>query len=119
MKIRLLFFVCLLGLTSASRAADPPPTFRWVSYNGDPTKPESLDFQVTLDRKGPTQFYKLGDWIEGTRWKLERFEQKTQRQGQVDADASELTLRNTQTKEMLSLPLNKPVAVLTAEKTGK
>lgn len=72
----------------AAPAADPPPTFRVVfkSYNGDPTKPESVDFQInTLDRTGPTRFYKLGQTIEGTKWKFERFEPKTQREGQADA----------------------------------
>jgi len=98
----------------AAAIAAEPSTFRIVfkSYNGDPANPETLDFQLnTLDRKGPTQFYKIGETMEGTDWKFESFEYKSQRNAQGrEEDVSVLTLRNNQTKEKLLLPLNKIVS---------
>jgi hypothetical protein len=78
-------------------------------YNGDPGKPDTLDFQInTLDRTGPTQFYKLGQSIEGTKYRFDKFEHKTRKNPSTgaDEDVSELTLTNTETNESVILPLN-------------
>lgn len=77
-------------------------------YNGDPKKPDSLDFQInTLDRTSPSQFYKLGQSIEGTKYRLDKFEYKTRENPSTKAqeDISELTLTNTETNESVILPL--------------
>jgi hypothetical protein len=91
-----------------------PVRFRLVfaSYNGDPKKPETLDFQInTLDRTGPTEFYKLGGMLAGTKFKIEKFEFKTQVNPatKADEDVSELTLVNIESGDVLVLPLYKVV----------
>jgi hypothetical protein len=79
------------------------------SYNGEPNKPETLDFQInTLDRTGPTRFYKLTESIEGTKYRFDKFEHKTTRKPKHPGrdDVSELTLTNSETNESVILPLN-------------
>ena len=88
-------------------AASANPTFRFASYNGDPTNPKNIDFQIKrLDVSGPTHFYKLGDTVTGTKLKLTKFDFKTRQNPKGgDEDVSELTLVNTETKESIVLVL--------------
>ena len=58
----------------------------------------------TSDLKEPTQFVKLGDPIRGTKFKLVKFEEKSeQNKYGTTIDVSELTLENQETHEPLSL----------------
>jgi hypothetical protein len=58
----------------------------------------------TSDLKEPTQFLKLGDPIRGTKFKLVKFEEKSeQNKYGTTIDVSELTLENQETHEPLSL----------------
>ena len=58
----------------------------------------------TNDRKEPTQFLKIGDWIRGTKFKILKFVEKydTNKYG-TKLDVSELILENVETHEQLSL----------------
>jgi hypothetical protein len=87
------------------------------AYNGDPTKPADLDFQINSYEKGAqasaakvgTQFLKLGAIVGATPYRIEKFELKTKvnpKTGGED-DVSELTLKNTETEEPVVLVLNK------------
>jgi hypothetical protein len=81
---------------------------RFNSYNGDPKKPESLEFQIdTLNLRQPTQFLRLGDAVRGTKFKLDKFEFKTVVNPSTGAetDVSELTLLNTEFNEPVTLTL--------------
>ncbi|MEY2564559.1 MAG: hypothetical protein QOH88_2752 [Verrucomicrobiota bacterium] len=58
----------------------------------------------TSDLKEPTQFLKLGDPIRGTKFKLVKFEAKSEKnQYGTTIDVSELTLENMETHEPLGL----------------
>jgi hypothetical protein len=120
--MKTLLLLVLLGLVAALSAADSTvPRLVFASYNGDPKKPESLDFQInTLDRTSPTRFHKLGETIEGTKWKIESFEHKVRRDVQGrEEDISELKLRNLETKQTVVLPLGKPLSVRPGTETQK
>lgn len=78
------------------------------SYDGDPKKdkPEAMSFQInTLDLRQPTEFLKIGDTVRNTKFKIEKFDFKTQvnPKTSVDEDVSELTLLNTETQEHIVL----------------
>jgi hypothetical protein len=62
----------------------------------------------TVSKTGVTQFYKIGDQIAGTNFKLFKFEPKkvTDNRTGGEKDVSELTLKNTESNELLVLPLN-------------
>lgn len=79
------------------------------AYTGDPLDPASLTFQInTLDVNQPTQFLKLGDKIEGTKFKLDKFEFKSfVTENGVKTDISELTVVNTETGDSVLLVLEK------------
>ena len=85
------------------------PQFRFVAYDRDPAKtdPKNMTFQINrLDVRHPAHFLKLGDTIEGTAYKLLKFQYKTRTHPRYgEEDASELTLLNTATKETLVLTL--------------
>jgi len=58
----------------------------------------------TVDGSEPTRFLKVGDMIEGTRFKIVKFTPKyTQNQYGTTVDVSELTLEQEDTKEQISL----------------
>jgi len=87
---------------------------RFDSYDGDPkkTKPEDFTFQInTIDRRGHTEFLKLGDTVSGTHFKIEKFEYKTGKNASTgeDEDLSELTVVNTETNDKAVLILNRIV----------
>ncbi|MBC8001479.1 MAG: hypothetical protein H7X97_02730, partial [Opitutaceae bacterium] len=78
------------------------------AYDGDPAKPEEMTFQVnTIDVKQPTQFRKIGEQIEGTRFKVTKFELKkvTDPSTGVDQDVSEITVQNMDTSNTVVLVL--------------
>lgn len=57
-----------------------------------------------IDLKEPTQFLKVGDMVAGTRFKIVKFNEKSEKdQYGTDKDVSELILENVDTKEQLTL----------------
>jgi hypothetical protein len=58
----------------------------------------------TIDLKQPTQFVKVGDVIGGTRWKITKFTEKSEKnQYGTDMDVSELDLEHEDTHAKLTL----------------
>ena len=81
------------------------------AYDGDPAHPEAMSFQInTVDIKQPTLFPKLNDTIEGTKFKIVKFEfKKNTDANNIDHDVSELTLENNENKDLVKLVLEKVV----------
>ncbi len=76
------------------------------AYDGNPAKPEAMQFQVnTIDVNLPTQFRKLGEQIEGTKFKVLKFELKSRLDSSTgeNEDVSELTVQNTDTQALVVL----------------
>jgi hypothetical protein len=69
-------------------------------YAGDPSMPDKITFEL-VDGKQPNSV-KVGDLIPNTKWKLQSFNYTIKK----DADASELTVVNTDTKEQKVLTLS-------------
>ena len=71
-----------------------PFRLKFNSYDGNPAKPESLTFAIdTVDMRKHTQFCKLGDLIEGTKFKVTKFECKVEKNADgIENDLSELTV---------------------------
>jgi len=68
------------------------------------------DFQInTVDVRQPTQFVKMGDVIEGTKFKVVKFEKKSVYNDKIemDKDVSELTVEHTETGLQVVLVLEK------------
>ena len=64
----------------------------------------------TNDLKEPTQFLKIGDSIRGTKFKIAKFTEKTERNKfGTNVDVSELTLENRETGEAVTLVKEKIV----------
>ena len=82
------------------------------AYDGDPKKdkPEQFSFQInTIDLKQPSEFLKIGETVARTKFKLLKFEYKTQPNpstGEVE-DVSELTVVNTETNQPVILIYNR------------
>ena len=82
------------------------------AYDGDPKKdkPESFSFQInTIDLRQPSEFLKLGETVARTKFKLLKFEYKTQLNpttGDLE-DVSELTVINTETDQPVILVFNR------------
>ncbi|MGA3170465.1 MAG: Amuc_1099 family pilus-like system protein [Chthoniobacteraceae bacterium] len=86
-----------------------PFRLEFNAYDGEPKKPESMDFQInTLDVDQPSQFRKIGDIIEGTKFKIIKFESKFVIDPTTGSkeDVSELTVQNTETGDLVVLVLN-------------
>ncbi len=82
------------------------------AYDGDPKKdkPDKFEFQInTIDLRQPSEFLKIGSTVTNTRFKLEKFEYKAQKNPNTgeDEDVSELTLINTETEEKIVLVMNR------------
>jgi len=95
-----------------SRWIKVPFRFKFLAANGDPKKPETMEFQVNpLDAGAATQFLKLDQPIEGTKYKVSKFEfkEKLNESTQEKEDVSELTVVNTETNESVVLALDKVV----------
>ena len=81
------------------------------AYDGDPSKIDAMSFQInTVDVHQPTQFVKFNETITGTKFKIIKFTPKksTDANG-VDHDISELVLEHNETKDTITLVLEKIV----------
>ncbi len=89
-----------------------PFRFKLQGYDGDGRSgdPKTFTFQVNpLDAGGRTKFVKIGETIEGTNFKVDKFDFKEKENpstGDKD-EVSELTLVNTETKETVALIYNR------------
>jgi hypothetical protein len=85
---------------------------RFQTVNGDPAKPETLDFQINTTAMGRgSVFLKLGQVVETpkAKFKIEKFEAKMAvSPNGTEIDVSELTLVNIETGVPIVLVLNKP-----------
>ena len=83
-----------------------PFRLKFQTYDGDPKKPEAMDFQInTLDLRQPSEFLKIGDMVPKTKYKLQKFEFKeveNKKTGETN-DVSELTLLNTESNDEIVL----------------
>lgn len=89
-----------------------PFRLRFDAYDGDPSKPATLTFQInTIDVKQPTQFVKLNQQIAGTSFKPVRFEKKMAINPAIQAeqDMSELVVKHVQTGAEIEMTLGKQV----------
>lgn len=78
--------------------------------HGKTTKLEDVTFQINpLDAGGRTKFVKIGEEIEGTKFKVEKFEYKEKPNPNTgdNEDVSELTLMNSETGDKIVLILGK------------
>jgi hypothetical protein len=85
-----------------------PIPFRLMfqASDGDPAQPDKMTFQInTIDRGRKSEFLPLKATVSGTSWRLERFEKKNRlnKQTNEEEDASELTVKNTETGEEVIL----------------
>ena len=99
------------AVTPPATATPPPPNLRFVGYDKDAkkTKPKDMSFQIDLPgRRQPTEFLKLGDMVPNTRFRLTAFQYKTRFNPQTrkEEDASELTLVNVETNQVVVLTLS-------------
>jgi hypothetical protein len=88
-----------------------PFSLLFQSYNGDPSKPAEMDFQINaVGRSRSSEFLKLGEKVSGSTYRLEKFELKSRKNEKTgaDEDVSELTMLNTETNEPVTLVLTKP-----------
>src|ERR1051325_760896 len=93
-----------------------PVPFRLLfnAYDNDPANVpvESLSFQInTIDLGQRTEFLKLGEMVPNTKYKLSKFQFKTQKNESlgIDEDVSELTVENVETKEEIILVYQKTI----------
>jgi hypothetical protein len=74
-------------------------------------KPDADTFQIDMiDTRQPTQFVKMGDQIENTKYKLVDYKEKNfpDPDTGMEKDVSELTLQNTETNAKVVLVIDKP-----------
>ena len=80
-----------------------------MSYVGDPLRPEEMRFQLNTPisrSRRRSSFFKLGEVVLGTKFKLTKFEFKTRQNSEGGADdVSEVTLEHLETKEETVLVL--------------
>lgn len=88
-----------------------PFRLKFQSYSDDPKKvpKEKMDYAInTVDVRQPTQFKRIGEVIDRTKFKVIDFQFKevaNPKTGEMD-DVSELTLQHTETGEKVVLVLN-------------
>jgi hypothetical protein len=76
------------------------------AYDGEVKKPESLQFQInTVDVQQPSQFVKIGDMIQGTKFKVMGFKYKDVEDPSIGGhkDVSELIVQNTENQDNVTL----------------
>jgi len=76
------------------------------AYDGDPTKPQEMSFQINaVDRGRRTEFLKLGEKVTNSFYKLDKFEFKEVVNPSTGEkkDVSELTVINTETSDSVAL----------------
>jgi hypothetical protein len=86
-----------------------PFRLQFNAYDGDPKKPETMSFQInTVDVQQPSQFVKIGDTIQGTKFKVIGFEAKSIPNPATgsNTDVSELTVQNNETSDKVALVLD-------------
>ncbi len=117
MKARVFIPLALCCATTLAQKA-VVERIKFQAYDGEPgkTPPSEMTYQVNpLDASGRTKFVKIGDMIEGTRWRVVKFEYKEAWPGKTGSgqpvEASELTLEHLDTKRTVTLILNKTVNV--------
>jgi hypothetical protein len=83
--------------------------FVMKAWDGDPKDPASLNFQINAGRNTATQFLKIGDMVAGTKYKIDHFEQKSEKNPLTggNKDVSELTLVNTESNDPVVLVVEK------------
>lgn len=115
MKPRSLILLVLSCVTAVAQSGKLD-RIKFQAYDGDPRKTSSAEmtFQVNaLDSGRRTKFVRVGDVIEGTKWKVTKFEFKEKPAEKTvtgePEDVSELTLQHTETKRMVVLILNKAI----------
>ncbi|MGH8047939.1 MAG: Amuc_1099 family pilus-like system protein, partial [Chthoniobacterales bacterium] len=72
-----------------------------LRFNGSPD--EGVYIINTLDLKGKTQFLKIGDKIEGTPYKILKYEKKMEEKDGMEIDVSILTIENEISGEQIPL----------------
>jgi hypothetical protein len=63
----------------------------------------------TIDLRGATKFVKIGEKIEGTPYKVLRYEAKTENQNGIDVDVSVLMVENEETGKQIGLVYDREV----------
>lgn len=89
-----------------------PFRLKYQADDGDPKQPEGMTFQINpLDAGGRTKFVKYGETIEGTKFKVSKYEHKEKMNAaiQENEDVSELTVENIENGEKVILIKNKVV----------
>lgn len=88
-----------------------PFRLKFNSYDGDVAKPDSLTFQIDMiDMKQKTQFRKLGEDIEGTKFKIIKFVHKSEvNSNDVEIDLSEVTVKDSEEDKTVVLIYQKVV----------
>jgi hypothetical protein len=87
-----------------------PFLLKFQVYDGDPKKPEEMQFQINaLSLRTPSVFLHLGEMIPKTKFKIEKFQPKMQDNPSTgdQTDVSELTLLDTELNTEVTLILNK------------
>ena len=80
------------------------------AWDGDPKKPQDMTFQINaISRASKTEFLKLGEKVANSPFRLEKYEEKKQVNPKTgeEEDVSELSIRNTETNEVVVLVLGK------------
>jgi hypothetical protein len=107
----------ILLIFSAALSAAPPEVtpgagarVKFQAYDGNVQTPEKMEFQIN-SAGGRTSFVKIGEMIEGTKLKLEKFQFKEVKSATGEPqNVSELTVRDTVTGKAVVLALGKVVA---------
>jgi serine/threonine protein kinase len=73
-----------------------------IRFTGSPDDGQTFTIN-SKDLSRRTQFLKIGDQIEGSPYKIVSYEKKSKALNQIEVDASELTIENTETGEKLVL----------------
>jgi len=79
--------------------------FRLI-FTGTPDDGQTFTIN-TRDRGGRTRFVQKGEMIEGTPYKVIGFQKKSVTKDEMEVDVSELEIENTETKQKLTLTVNK------------
>ncbi len=106
----------LAGTDPAQKSSTPPyytklrlekfiaVPFRLI-FTGSPDEGQTFTIN-SKDLKSRTQFLQLGDTIEGSPYKVVKYEKKSEVRDEIERDISELTIENTQTGQKLVLVWN-------------
>ena len=72
-----------------------------LKFSGSPDK--DIYSINTLDLRSPTQFLKMGETVEGTPYKLIKYDKKSKNENGIDVDISEVTVENKETGKRVVL----------------